>query len=135
MKTFNIISVFCNQPSFVYFNRKSQSQSGDPHPHKLKMKPLGVQEREARVLEVVKVVEVEVRVVVFQYKATLPRLSCPRDEARSVTNEGLISSSLRVASSRDLRFLLPAGHTTGVVLDTKQTVVVERVVVVEVVEM
>ena len=30
------------------------------------MKPLGVQESEARVLEVVKVVLVEVRVVVFQ---------------------------------------------------------------------
>ena len=35
-------------------------------PQRLKTKPLGVQERDARVLEVVKVVLVEVRVVVFQ---------------------------------------------------------------------
>ena len=37
-------------------------------------------------------------------------------------------------SARDFLFLLPPGQTTGVVFDTKQTVVVDRVVVVDVVE-
>ena len=47
---------------------------------------------------------------------------------------GFISSSSRLGSLRDFRFLFPAGQTTGVVLDTKHTVVVDRVVVVDVVE-
>ena len=46
-------------------------------PQRLKIKPLGVQESEARVLEVVKVVLVEVRVVVFQYSANLPLRDSP----------------------------------------------------------
>ena len=48
------------------------------------MKPLGVQEREARVLEVVKVVLVEVRVVVFQYRATRPLRASPASNSVSI---------------------------------------------------
>ena len=99
------------------------------------MKPLGVQESEARVLEVVKVVLVEVSVVVFQYSANLPlRYSPGWIRGRSSTDVGLISSSSRLGSARALLFLFPAGQTTGVVFDTKHTVVVDRVVVVDVVE-